>query len=65
MERFLIGVWDMIEAGVPPSDAVTCDLAEHMHYRMEKFLGVRSLKDLDRMPEDSLRRLLGSTAIAA
>lgn len=63
MERFLIGAWDMIEAGMKPSDAVACGVAKHMHAGLAEFLGVKSLLALDRMSEGSLRRLLGATAI--
>ncbi len=65
MERFLIGVWDMIDNGMKPSDAVTCDVPEHVQPKLLSFLGVRSLKQLDRMSEDGLRRLFGSSSIAA
>lgn len=65
MERFLIGVMEMIECGIKPSDAVTCDVPERVQWRMAKHLGVRSLRDLDRMSEDDLRRLFGPSSLAA
>lgn len=65
MERFLIGVWDMIDNGMKPSDAVACDVPDHVQPKLLKFLGVSSLKQLDRMSEDGLRRLFGSSSLAA
>jgi hypothetical protein len=65
MERFLIGVMEMVDNGMKPSDAVTCDVPDHVQPKLMSFLGVRSLKQLDRMSEDGLRRLFGPASLAA
>ena len=54
----------MIDNGMKPSDAVSCGVADYQLSRLTQYLGVRSIQDLDRMNEASLRRLFGPAALA-
>ena len=63
-EPYLIGALDMVHAGMKPSDAVSVGATLEDEAGLARFLGVRSLRDLDTMPDIGLWRLLQPYALA-
>lgn len=62
MDQLLIGVWNLIETGMRPSDAVVVGLDSDETAGLVHLLGVSSVTSLDQMSEDALRRLFGPYA---
>jgi hypothetical protein len=57
-QQLLLGALELIEAGMRPSDAVSCSDSEEDAEAVAYTLGISNLRLLDKMSYDELRVLL-------
>ncbi len=63
LEQFLMGALDMIDAGIPPSKAVSCGASREQIDGIARLLKVGSLRELDRWDYDDLAGCLQNFAL--
>lgn len=62
-EDYLVGALDLVRAGMKPSDAVSIGACTETEAGLAHYLGIGSLRDLDRMSPRNLWRTLQPYAL--